>query len=93
MSLSDRLDCQPTQCEFAAAIYSPGCHMRTHHFSIQEVPLIASAEILDRVRALRTDIDCHNYAHHVLDAPTIPDADLKIGLTVKCFYGENNGHA
>jgi hypothetical protein len=50
--------------------------MRTHHFSIQEVPLIASAEVLDRMRVLRTEIDCHNYAQHVLDAPSIADADF-----------------
>ncbi|MEY3202098.1 MAG: NAD-dependent ligase LigA, partial [Pseudomonadota bacterium] len=37
--------------------------------------MIASAEVLDRVRVLRTEIERHNYAYYVLDAPTIPDAE------------------
>ncbi len=36
---------------------------------------MASPEVLARVQALRREIDRHNHAYYVLDAPTIPDAD------------------
>jgi DNA ligase (NAD+) len=35
----------------------------------------ASREAAERVRALRAEIERHNYAYYVLDAPTVPDAE------------------
>jgi DNA ligase (NAD+) len=36
---------------------------------------MASSDILARVTALRREIERHNHAYYVLDAPTIPDAE------------------
>ncbi|KVW97836.1 NAD-dependent DNA ligase LigA [Thiobacillus denitrificans] len=36
---------------------------------------MASSDVLARVTALRREIERHNYAYYVLDAPTIPDAE------------------
>ena len=38
--------------------------------------MIASAEVFDAARALRAQIELHNYRYYVLDAPTIPDAEF-----------------
>ncbi|MBI4987580.1 MAG: NAD-dependent DNA ligase LigA [Rhodocyclales bacterium] len=35
----------------------------------------ASREAADKVRALRAEIERHNHAYYVLDAPTVPDAE------------------
>lgn len=37
--------------------------------------MIATAEVFERARALRAEIEQHNYRYYVLDAPTIPDAE------------------
>lgn len=36
---------------------------------------MASSDVLARATALRREIERHNYAYYVLDAPTIPDAE------------------
>ena len=35
----------------------------------------ASIDPASEVRALRAAIEEHNYAYHVLDSPTVPDAE------------------
>jgi DNA ligase (NAD+) len=37
--------------------------------------MIATPEQFRRAAALRAEIERHNHAYYVLDAPTIPDAD------------------
>ena len=36
---------------------------------------MSTPEIADRVAQLRAEIRQHDYRYHVLDAPTIPDAE------------------
>lgn len=35
----------------------------------------ATREAAERAEALRAEIERHNYAYYVLDAPTVPDAE------------------
>jgi len=37
--------------------------------------LIASPDVFEKARALRAEIEQHNYRYYVLDAPSIPDAE------------------
>ncbi|WP_050416398.1 NAD-dependent DNA ligase LigA [Azoarcus sp. CIB] len=37
--------------------------------------MIASAQVFERAAQLRRELEAHNYAYYVLDAPTIPDAE------------------
>ena len=35
----------------------------------------ASAQVVERIQALRTEIELHNYRYYLLDSPTVPDAE------------------
>ena len=37
--------------------------------------MIASAQVFERAAQLRRELEAHNYAYYILDAPTIPDAE------------------
>jgi DNA ligase (NAD+) len=37
--------------------------------------MIASSQAFERAAELRRELEAHNYAYYVLDAPTVPDAE------------------
>ncbi len=39
---------------------------------------MVAPEVLARATALRQEIERHNYAYYVLDAPTVPDAEYDL---------------